>query len=448
MADDPKSYLLNPHFKEVWGDAKEITPTDALPDGAWYFPPLYKKHASGKKWIVWIIGFDGVDRVVSVSGQLGGNLRANPAKIKVKRGKSSVAEQAHSDARGKYNKKIVQGSHLWGEKSFIIKPMLAEIYQDVKIPANAWPVAVQPKLDGMRALAKLVPRGTENKSLATDSKLLHSVEIQSRNGKYIKLADHIALAIQPLFAYLPTGAVLDGEIYIHNDSRISPQEISGLIGPNTKERNPLILLLKYYIYDLIVEDVTYEDRFKLLASALLGLAASEAALPNKAEIFYILNYTPAHDEKELTKIHEQHVILGYEGSMVRRLANGAQSGDNYTISLYKHGRSKGLLKYKDWRDEEGTITGYHFAKGGDKEDALVFEVRDPRGNIISVSMIGSNKTWKDAAVNPERFIGLTLNYKYQNLTDDGKARFPIGRYIRDKSGEGVEEEVLDDIEED
>lgn len=414
------SYMQDPILKETWGGAQEITIDDIPPPGKWYLPPLFSESKT-KGQMIWIIGFNGVDTVLATFGVVGGKIRDTPHDVSPK-GKKNMSEQAHSDAKGKWTKKKNKKYHLLGEKSYYIEPMLADEYKEVGVPTDAWPVAVQAKLDGMRMLARKIGVGEENKSWASDRKVDYLLEMQSRNGKYVKLADHIAISLQPLFDFLPAGSILDGEVYTHNNPQIPTQTITGLIGPNTKVRSPLILQLKYFIYDIIIPQLSYDDRFLTLVKAFVQFRAS--GLSNDA--FEFLSYTKAYSEDDIISFNKQLEDMKYEGSIIRRLANGATSGPNFEVTQYKAGRSKGLLKYKTFKDEEGEIVGYHFTEGGDKKGAIVFDVKDPRGNIIGVSMPGDSEMWKEAATHPDDYVGKEIKYKFQNLTNDGKARFPVG----------------------
>jgi hypothetical protein len=55
----------------------------------------------------------------------------------------------------------------------------------------------------------------------------------------------------------------------------------------------------------------------------------------------------SHDELLLQ--HGQHVSMGYEGIMIKKISNGYQpESKEYNESLYRPGKSNHILKYKDF----------------------------------------------------------------------------------------------------
>ena len=102
--------------------------------------------------------------------------------------------------------------------------------------------------------------------------------------------------------------------------------------------------------------------------------------------------------------------------------------------VYKAGhRSRDLQKYKEFIDAEFIITDAKEGTGsdagtvvwecrtGDRENTKYFDVR-PRGTVAQ------RKEWWD---NYKKYIGQELTVRYQNLTEYGIPRFPVGIAIRD-----------------
>ena len=81
-------------------------------------------------------------------------------------------------------------------------------------------------------------------------------------------------------------------------------------------------------------------------------------------------------------------------------------------------------------EEEGEIIGIDEGKGREKGIALI-TVRDPRGNEFNVrpaATFEQRKVWFD---HPDLIIGKKMTYQFQNLSEFGVPRFPVGKDIRD-----------------
>jgi ATP-dependent DNA ligase len=103
------------------------------------------------------------------------------------------------------------------------KPMLAGIYVPL---AAKFPVDVQPKLDGLRCM------------VTADDLVL-----RSRCGKTYTLP-HIA---DQLAGILPTGAIADGELYIHS---VPLQAIVSLV---TRQQT-MTGMVEFHIFDILTGD--------------------------------------------------------------------------------------------------------------------------------------------------------------------------------------------------
>jgi DNA ligase-1 len=128
----------------------------------------------------------------------------------------------------------------------------------------------------------------------------------------------------------------------------------------------------------------------------------------------------AKNREEVMKYHQQFVAMGYEGTMVRNLHG-----------LYKFkDRSKDLLKYKDFVDSEYEIVG-GFSGAGTEKDCIVFEVKDDKGTVFAVRPRGSFEKRKVWLKEVKSLVGKKLTVRYQELTDAGIPRFPVGITVRD-----------------
>lgn len=352
------------------------------------------------QWRVWAEG----DTVNTEYGVVGGQLQTSSVKAEAKNvGKANATTpqmQAFNEAKSLWQHKLDLKYSDTPEvaEEFLLRPMLAKDYFDaLKSKKNApkFPLEVQPKLDGVRALAYWDETG--------------KIEFMSRSGKsYSEIGslDHIAAA---LANKLPKGVMLDGEIYAHGSDF---QKTTGWI----KRKQQDSLKLVYHIYDVIAltgEKETWNKRREKLERVrrALELYPSPAlqVVPT-LEVMY---------EREIQNSHELFVSQGYEGLMIRTLDGVYEFGS----------RSFGLLKFKSFQDADYEIVDV--VEGvGKMVGSAIFVCKTPQGKTFNVVPKGSaearKKMWEEA----DTYKGAFLKVKYFELTNDLIPRFPIGLGVR------------------
>ena len=110
----------------------------------------------------------------------------------------------------------------------------------------------------------------------------------------------------------------------------------------------------------------------------------------------------------------------YEGTIIRN------SDGKYILNH----RSPDLQKLKTFVDDEFQIVGFSQGTGTDK-GCVIWDCRTDDGQVFSVRPRGSVAERQGYFQNGEKFIGSKLTIRYQELTDDGIPRFPVGITIRD-----------------
>jgi DNA ligase-1 len=85
---------------------------------------------------------------------------------------------------------------------------------------------------------------------------------------------------------------------------------------------------------------------------------------------------------------------------------------------------------KTFLDDEFEIVSFTQATGSDA-GTVIWECTTPEGNIFSVRPRGTREEKRIYFQNGEDYIGQQLTVRYQELTDDGIPRFPVGISIRD-----------------
>ena len=231
------------------------------------------------------------------------------------------------------------------------KPMLAYPVSDKPIDYSK-PVFIQPKLDGVRCLIQAEKRGDK-------SQLGHlKVTAYSRTGKEWKNIDHILSQLTPFFDKHPN-VILDGELYNH-DFKDDFESIISMVRktkPTDEDRLISAENVQFHCYDIIDEELPFEQRIEFVHEALMLLGDS----------IYIVDTMLVATESQGKVDHARNLDSGYEGSIVR------------TNDVYKCGRSWSLRKFKDFHDTEATIVGFVEGKGKRKGTLGKFLMRDADG---------------------------------------------------------------------
>lgn len=291
-------------------------------------------------------------------------------------------------------------------------PMLAQSFapdsKTVKKNTIVFPCYVQPKLDGLRCVIYRDPVTGE-------------IRRQSRTGTYFDTMTHIADSLAPLFAKYPT-TVLDGELYT---TEMPFEELAGLIKRKLLDDadHKKLREIEYHIYDVIDETptATYEERYNTIRRMFASVAASTASSPHTLPPYIRLVHTvEAKTPADFKSNFAQFIEEGYEGIMLRNKEGKYRC--NY--------RSHDLQKYKEFMEDEFKIIGFTQGDGRDKGTVIwichtkewkEFSVR-PRGTIAARTFLYNNG---------DKYIGKMLTVIYQELTEEGKPRFPVGKDVRE-----------------
>jgi ATP-dependent DNA ligase len=360
----------------------------------------YKKSSTGKmvQWKAW--AENGTYWVES--GQVDGK-KTTTAGVKCigKQGRSNI-EQAWFEMNAKLNKKKDSGylADMEAAKTHVIMlPMLAHSF-DKRKHNITYPCIVQRKFDGVRCFAM------------PDGRLL------SRKGKEFPHLAH--LRADQDGKMLQTVATFDGELY---SDEMTFQELVGLVKRVTlkdgdEERMKLIKLRVYDCYLSSNPNLDFVNRTDWLSEAF----RKDSSIPSGWEI--VDNFTAYHED-DIYRLQRQFIEEGYEGAMVRN-----HQGE-YALGK----RSANLQKVKTFQDGEYKIVG--FDEGVGKEAGCV--IWECTTGVIGSNFVGFFKVRpkgtqaqrRDWFNNASQYIGKMLTVKYQELTDDGIPRFPVGISVRD-----------------
>lgn len=370
---------------------------------------------------------DGV-AVRTATGLLDGKLIEKYEVVPKGKQKRTILEQAEFQARALWEEKLDEGyksiqqlsakvSSLIGAQplpdhiEFVIKlanneipnwfvtnsnfdelPMLAKKFKEVKKPE--YPYFIQPKLNGVRCLVKNIPNLPEMKGL-------NKAILISRGGQYYQIP-HIEKQLNQLFIFLlqahgHTNFILDGEIYKHG---VPLQEISGAA---RKEVGDILFAsndwLEYHIYDVINLNQLDEAQISRISKLV-----DKYHLPN---IKFVSTWSTDNDE-ETKRLHDIFVAEGYEGAILRKPES------KYEFNT----RSKGLLKVKQYQDEEFTIIGS--AMQTNDPETFVFILRNNINNLTFKSRptgtLAQKQEWHS---NINNYLNKKATVRFFERSNDG-----------------------------
>lgn len=364
---------------------------------------LYTKDKSGKIRY-WTVSVDEEgDRVYITKryGVHGGKEVATRTEIKSgknigKKNETSKLRQAQLEAESLFKKQVDAGyveDLETLESRVLILPMLANKWDDRSHYIEE-PFYIQPKLDGVRMLVG-----------RHEGKLL----MLSRTGKHVHHLPHILEELQ----WLKEGEFLDGENY---NGSITFEEITGMCRTTLESSASIkdLHLIQFHAFDMF-------NLSNLAEPFTKRLKRMEAAFGTRS--FKCIHMVPTKliETGELVQqYHSTFVQAGYEGIMIR------DRKGPYTLAE----RSNKLLKYKSFQTEEYRIVGAEEARGKDK-GTVVWICQTATGQTFGVRPRGTHSQRTQWLRDANRYYGKFLTVQFQNLTEGGMPRFPVGVTIRD-----------------
>lgn len=409
------------------------------------FDNLYARNSNGKI-NVWEL------KVVSqITGTLGAIIKieeglfngtktltekfVNKGKNLGKMNATSSYEQACSEAESRWIKKKKQGyksledlkvesvdeveialPFFRTDANNISKPMKAQPYYKVKTengkkiktnePLIKFPCYGQPKLNGFRVMARW-EKVTEGEGLfITDTE---KVVFRSKEGLKYDILEHIeAEFTKSMFLNSKSNLydmVFDGEMYIHG-------EILSEISSAVRKRNDKTKELKFWIFDLAIENVTQAQRLDSLSWL------STQIFHNLKNIIGVYKET-INSNEEAQKFTDICIEKGYEGAIFRDKKAFYQFGK----------RPQTMTKLKRSEDKEFKIID---VVGGENTPNLgVFVCVQEQGLKFDCTPEGSHELKKKYLINKHKYIGKMLTVRFFERTKDNKPFHAIGTVIRD-----------------
>jgi DNA ligase-1 len=159
------------------------------------------------------------------------------------------------------------------------------------------------------------------------------------------------------------------------------------------------------VYDCL-NPTPYQERYAFLKTFQQGLKSPIVVV----EALKITN------KSQIDTQHAVYTEKGYEGIMIRN-----------PLSLYQEQiRSKDLLKYKLFKEQEYEVIGHMEGKGG-----IPVFICETNGKTFQVMVKSTMEDKKNSMEHVTSFYHQWLTVKYQELSKDGIPRFPVGIGFRD-----------------
>jgi DNA ligase-1 len=367
------------------------------------FKPIYcyDKKNKIKIWYAKIFQEENTNQiyVILYHGYMDGKIQENKTvyskgKNIGKKNETTVYEQCLQETKKKWldkqEKENYQLSIETLSQSKIIYPMLAQSF-DLNHSKIVYPCFVQPKLDGCRCIVY------QQKD---------KIMFQSRTGSYFTSLLHLENELKKWFEKYPD-KILDGELYT---SELPFEVRTGLIKKKkiNETDTEWIQKIKYHIYDIVNENM-YIDRYNEILKIMNPLPPFLSIV----ETILIQNVT------EIKTYHQHFTSNGYEGIIIR----------NTNAPYQKQFRSPNLLKYKTFQENEYEIVD--FKEGIGREVGCVLWIcKTNQGQEFSVRPKGSLEYRKQLYQQGDTYIGKKLTVIYQELSEYGVPRFPVGKDIR------------------
>ena len=275
------------------------------------------------------------------------------------------------------------------------KPMLAKVYE-LGVTRLRWPVIVQPKYDGVRALwdGECVRSRSGKDSLVVPRDILDVLEREFK------------------------GISLDGELYAHGvgfeaivsaaRNRKNMQDSGTYDVPGTVEVPPA--RLQYVVFDMPTSE-GFEDRVRHLEGMFTTATLSPLTRIQKYDRVVLSSWMQVRTHQEFLMHMQMWTADGYEGIMIRALGAG-----------YEERRTAQLLKWKRTRTARAIVMGIVPGKGKHEGRMGALWVR---GEATPwVCKVGTGFTDVERERGGAEWLGATVTIAFQEFSVYNTPRFP------------------------
>ena len=307
-----------------------------------------------------------------------------------KANETSLEEQAIAEMTADAKKKSERGyfDNLKNVDTFDkIKPMLASKHEDAKYNFDKNTYYSQPKLDGIRCIAK-------------------ANGLWTRAGKELVSVPHISDQLKSFFEKYPD-AILDGELYNH-ELRENFNKITSLVRktkPEPWDVKDSARLVEYHVYDVISHSGVFSERMDWITEQAEGI-------PNFTNSVILVETQQIFDETMMDDLYGAYLEDGFEGQMIRLDAVYQQNK-----------RSKSLIKRKEFLTDEYNVIRVEEGKGNWAGHIKRFVMQTANGQEFGAGVRGTQEVLSKMFQNGDTPTWCTL--RYFAPTPDGIPRFPV-----------------------
>jgi DNA ligase-1 len=268
---------------------------------------------------------------------------------------------------------------------------------------------VSRKIDGARCIAIVDNNG--------------GVSFYSRTGKTFETLDVVSNGIKALGL---TNLVLDGELCLVDDD--GNEDFQGIM-KQLKKKDHIIPNPSFKIFDMITHDEFYSKKgSKNRPYSIRYLNLREAMRNNTCPCLSVLGQQQIDNDDEFLKWTGKAKEYGWEGLMLR------------ADEPYKGKRSKDLLKFKSFCDDEYEVIDvemgpFRYVKDAAECDEIMLScvTVKHKGYNVRVGSGFSIEQRKDFYKNPKKILGkiITVQYFSESQNQDGglSLRFPTFKFL-------------------
>lgn len=272
---------------------------------------------------------------------------------------------------------------------------------------------VSRKIDGARCIAIVDDNG--------------NATFYSRTGKSFETLDIVAGGIKALGI---SNVVLDGELCLVDED--GNEDFQGIM-KQLKKKDHTIPNPSYKIFDMISHDEFYSKKGQPNKPYSIRLAnLTEVMKKNTCVCLTLLEQDRVKDDDHFAEWTAKADKLGWEGVMLR------------SDAPYKGKRSKDLLKYKSFYDDEYEVVDvemgpFRYVKNGAEceETMLSCVTIKHKGHDVRVGSGFSIDQRQDLYKNPNKILGkiITVQYFAESKNQDGglSLRFPTFKVLHGSS---------------
>lgn len=359
------------------------------------YDPIYKLDTSENIRIWYMeLGQDGDEAGYrTVSGLRDGKLttsewhKCEPKNVG-KRNATTALSQAKKEIKSNYQIKL-EGEYFEDVDKVntytLFKPMLAMAYEKEVIDFETTKIYSQPKLDGIRCIAR-------------------ADGLWTRTGKQIVSVPHIWEEIKHIFVEHPN-LTLDGELYNHK-FKDDFNQITSIVRKTKPKEEDLQFSqdnIEYHVYDFVDcfdEEIDFSERKNKFCS----LVRNHYAITLVESIL-------AMDQSHADDLYTSYIEQGYEGQMLRR------------NKPYEHKRSHNLIKRKEFKTDEFTVIRVEEGLGNWSGYAKKFICETKDGEVFGAGVKGNQTVLKELYESKRKPKWATI--RFFDYTPDGIPRFPV-----------------------